>query len=252
MEEMISSNNTQTFQQNHRKLTRTRINDDLVEIFVDPRSETAKSKSFPVHRNVITSSSRVLKDYFVESEDAIVLKGQEPRIVGSYINWLYRDIQTCTPAQLAAPRISRTAFNLEYDRLIKLYILGHHLEDHNLMDAVVDSFLEMLKSRQPTLFPGPSCINILYSLDNPRDRLRRLLVKVYSTCGTAASVRFKKFWWPREFAEDLACSLMAIRDQNRKKLKDFQSEEFHIHDQENSDRVGLGQKRNREDYEHDE
>lgn len=189
----------------------SRLGGDIVVITVGRPNhiDPSNPKSFVVHREVVRTSSDVLKRAFDEparQNKTKDLPNEQPDYFSIYLNWLYRDrIMTQERGNFFDDE------DAEYIELAELYSLGTNLEDIKFKNAVIDSILTKWKAT-PSNLPGAAFIRTVFTPGSvTSDKgLAKLVVKMYAETATPSRMEEIRGQLPENFLQDLIMELLGM------------------------------------------
>ncbi|KAK4497505.1 hypothetical protein PRZ48_011956 [Zasmidium cellare] len=217
---------------------------DLVKILVG----FYKAEEVSVHRDVICSTSEILKQSFASPDRK---ETTLPNILQLhfkiYVNWLYTGIIRAVEPQLGSLN--------EYTLLVQLFLTGATLKDKKFRNAIISVLLKCARdppSGSKTL-PDEDCINLAY---NPAYNitggglklLQKMLVEIYATEENPAYLVAVQDKVDRKFLSDLRLRLMEMRLAKYKNLLETRVCDFHEHKpKEQCEKQEPARKRRREE-----
>ncbi|KAH3941397.1 hypothetical protein HBH53_201010 [Parastagonospora nodorum] len=174
---------------------------DTIAITADKKH--CGQKTFAVHKSLVMNRSVHLKIMLREDPDLknITLDTTDPQALALYIQHIYF---SRLPTK---PYVDNSDSPNEYSLLVKLYVLGTELQDKIAKNAAVDALFA--KAHEGTDLPSADHISILYGGTKGTCPARKLMVDIYTSMATNASMQDQTF--PSDFMVDLAMSLVAGR-----------------------------------------
>lgn len=158
--------------------TSTKAALDLRANFVTFRVGRDDPQDFAVHENVVTARSDFVRtalrgDWKEARERVIPLPDDDPASFGLYASYLYFH-------RIPSDTFGTAEKDVEYQLLVRAYILGERFMDTHFQDAVIDSIIQKL--RLTKLF-DIRLTNVVYDNTPPDSPLRRLWQDVYVWSG---------------------------------------------------------------------
>lgn len=220
----------------------------MVQIRVKPEGPGDSTK-VSVHRDVIGSSSEILRICFSTSKDTELDCSHLPQTHFTiYVNWLYTGIVRTEQNVSQDPG--------KYRLLVELYLMGDDLRDKKFKNAIISVLLGLArqsKAINAKTLPDEDCIRRAYAprfgLPNQTAKpLRRALVEIYANEENTAHWSAIKDKVNQEFLGDLSLRLMDLRLAKHKNLAEVRICDFHEHKpKEQCDKQEPAKKRKRED-----
>lgn len=201
-------------------------------------------KRFVLHTEVFKDRTALL-DVERSEDDTVVLINEDPEIFLSYLNIVYfgknaleqsADIPMPDPSPEAPLDARQDVADLQFEKLIRLYLLADSLEDVETANMIVDEIIRF--SDAVDLVPTQTPVNLIYNSTPRYDALRPLMVEMWTYARHAKHVRrIRTGEFPQEFIYEITLELfLAVRTDDRDRLdvtvKDRWDEdpcEYHVH-----------------------